>query len=56
MVVSTDLKKRICVGCGDTAKVHDKKWYCSIDFETRHGACKRKKSIHAIPKELLDVS
>ncbi len=43
-------KKRICVGCGAPGKVYDKKWYCGIDFNTKHGICKKNKKINNIPK------
>tara|TARA_R110000782_G_scaffold59733_3_gene123786 strand:- start:215 stop:373 length:159 start_codon:yes stop_codon:yes gene_type:complete len=46
-----DLRKNTnCIGCGNKGKMFDAKWYCGIDFETRHGACKKKKTINNIPK------
>ena len=44
-------KDTSCIGCGNKGKMFDAKWYCGIDFETRHGACKKKKKINNIPKE-----
>ena len=49
-----DLRKnRVCVGCKREAKVFTGKWYCGIDYITAYGACKQKKTIHAIPKGKL---
>lgn len=43
-------KKKPCVGCGGESKVFDTQWYCSIDFLTAHGVCRKKKRINNIPE------
>jgi len=50
MIANLNSEKRICVGCGNKGMVFDRRWYCGVDFETSHGACKKKKRINEIPK------
>ena len=48
--------ERVCVGCNSPAHIFDGKWYCGIDRETAHGACKKNQLKHNIPTgELNDV-
>ena len=46
--------ERVCAGCNGPAHIFDKHWWCGIDRETAHGACKINKLKHNIPKRELE--
>jgi hypothetical protein len=49
------MEERKCKGCKSPAFFWDNKaWWCGIDRETAHGACKKNKSKHNIPKRELE--
>ncbi len=44
MAVMKVKKDRRCNQCKSPAKIWDKnKWWCGVDFYTRHGLCKNNK-------------
>jgi hypothetical protein len=51
----SQMKNRVCKSCGDKAKMWDTdSWWCGIDTETVHGACKNDKVKHKITKKELN--
>ena len=52
--MSLSKERRICKGCKNPAHIFDKHWWCGIDRETAHGACKVNKLKHNIPKGELN--
>ncbi len=51
----SQMKHRVCTSCGQKAKMWDKdSWWCGIDTETVHGACKNDKLKHKISKKELN--
>ncbi len=49
------MEHKVCNTCGQKAKMWDKdSWWCGIDTETAHGACKSNKLKHKISRKELN--
>ena len=51
----SQMEHKVCNTCKSQAKMWDAdSWWCGIDVETAHGACKNNKLKHKISKKELN--